>query len=720
MSDLPSELELFEFENKLRSMISELVNPIFSKFAYHEEQLGSLVILNKQNEEMMKNLEVNFQKTVVKMLPAEQFNKIISDLYSQRKATDTENSIRFEGISSRVDFMNHQFSDMQIRVKSLEENNKNLKRYFDDQSTAVRKFKEETSAKLTEMEVSIASSSQSNIDLIETFGEQIRTNAACINEINQKALPELSLLIEKTNPRFLNVEKAVRGLIEVRVLPEEITKLQNKIDYDIKKSYKLNSQEIQLVKEYLDKMLRVEISCGISDTLLQILDARQIKKLIPVVENQLTDYSNSNDLVPDDSDTDSPILKSLLHTKTLGRNKEMGEKILEAKAKLQQEDKIVPRLSSFHSPNPRKIDSEPKSPDKPSESERPFIAEKPSSPPKSFTEEPVPSELSTKRIEIVRSDLPSIEEFPRPAEVPSIRADASQTSLLKEIDDKSSEVSFDPIAFQEQLIQLTVEVRYLQSLKEESLSQMIACSASLKDRVSEAQREFCTSVMIMNEENKQLAKQRLKDLSDINATLHSSLSAMYEKVNCISSIEERINRANSAIQGSVEAKKMIYKLLAQDEEDRKSLQLTGYIENKQAGGKSKSMLRPKLSVSIKPECMSCTGQNPLVFTAFKMACLNYSPSDLQYGTKTYQRKELIQKLGEAIERISEGSKGMLGIERVLPMFINDESSVRLKSSNKARTASRYILDVSSSKLILDPETPIRSRREIKSMHKYPL
>ena len=43
--------------------------------------------------------------------------------------------------------------------------------------------------------------------------------------------------------------------------------------------------------------------------------------------------------------------------------------------------------------------------------------------------------------------------------------------------------------------------------------------------------------------------------------------------------------------------------------------------------------------------MSCSGQNPVIMTAFKMACLNYSPSVIKYRHRTFTRKQLISVLG---------------------------------------------------------------------------
>mmetsp|Transcript_86033 Transcript_86033/g.216574 ORF Transcript_86033/g.216574 Transcript_86033/m.216574 type:complete len:593 (+) Transcript_86033:132-1910(+) len=56
----------------------------------------------------------------------------------------------------------------------------------------------------------------------------------------------------------------------------------------------------------------------------------------------------------------------------------------------------------------------------------------------------------------------------------------------------------------------------------------------------------------------------------------------------------------------------------------------------EGGAKSKDPV-----VRVDNRCLSCSGQAPLVLSAFKMACLQYSPSPVEHGGSQYDRGDLL-------------------------------------------------------------------------------
>lgn len=75
---------------------------------------------------------------------------------------------------------------------------------------------------------------------------------------------------------------------------------------------------------------------------------------------------------------------------------------------------------------------------------------------------------------------------------------------------------------------------------------------------------------------------------------------------------------------------LILILLQCDEKDKQNIQLTGYNE-RQARNKERQV------VSVKQECASCSKFSPGIFTAFKMACLTYNPSKINYKDRVLTR-----------------------------------------------------------------------------------
>lgn len=57
---------------------------------------------------------------------------------------------------------------------------------------------------------------------------------------------------------------------------------------------------------------------------------------------------------------------------------------------------------------------------------------------------------------------------------------------------------------------------------------------------------------------------------------------------------------------------------------------------KDTGMKNSTMKKKKdseINVQVDKKCLSCSGQSSTVLSAFKLACLNYNSSKVEYNTK---------------------------------------------------------------------------------------
>lgn len=48
-----------------------------------------------------------------------------------------------------------------------------------------------------------------------------------------------------------------------------------------------------------------------------------------------------------------------------------------------------------------------------------------------------------------------------------------------------------------------------------------------------------------------------------------------------------------------------------------------------------------INIKMDKKCLSCSGQSSMVLSAFKLACLNYSSSPVEYNKKIFEKTELI-------------------------------------------------------------------------------
>ena len=116
------------------------------------------------------------------------------------------------------------------------------------------------------------------------------------------------------------------------------------------------------------------------------------------------------------------------------------------------------------------------------------------------------------------------------------------------------------------------------------------------------------------------------------------------------SFNRSIDSFNRSLQLLVELSRITLVLLQQDESDRESIALFGVKDSKHASSRSISLSKP--SITIDKQCLSCSGQPNFVTTAFKIACLAYSPTSVVFKETVYERSEMLEIQKRIIDGIS--------------------------------------------------------------------
>lgn len=138
---------------------------------------------------------------------------------------------------------------------------------------------------------------------------------------------------------------------------------------------------------------------------------------------------------------------------------------------------------------------------------------------------------------------------------------------------------------------------------------------------------------------------RKRDQSDFGAEI-KGLNQKAENIEGqYGAINEKICVVNKNMELVLESMRIMNALSKQDETDRESIALMGYKEGK-------NLKSSKPVVSIEKQCLSCTGQGSVVLTAFKIACLAYSPSPIIFQGITYTRKDLIDIQAQILSSIN--------------------------------------------------------------------
>ena len=126
----------------------------------------------------------------------------------------------------------------------------------------------------------------------------------------------------------------------------------------------------------------------------------------------------------------------------------------------------------------------------------------------------------------------------------------------------------------------------------------------------------------------------------------------------------------------IEINLITYHLLLQDEEDKKSIHLTGM--------KDRTKEPQKPIIDFDQEKFLCQGSQ--IWQAFKIACLAYNPTPLFYRETLYQRQELIEHMGNIIKsswmKIIPNSN--IKEKKIIELQKKNPSRARLNSSYTSR------------------------------------
>lgn len=121
MLELKRELEWFSFENRIRTLIYENIQPITDKIDRYEKLISGFKIENETNKKLVNDFEFNLSKMNkrVTLLLGIFFNLIFSNLELQNKMNQFENmfmkfenniKIEFQKINSKYEFVNNKLS----------------------------------------------------------------------------------------------------------------------------------------------------------------------------------------------------------------------------------------------------------------------------------------------------------------------------------------------------------------------------------------------------------------------------------------------------------------------------------------------------------------------------------------------------------------------------------------------------------------------------------
>eukprot|EP01017_Pseudomicrothorax_dubius_P019492 TRINITY_DN2143_c0_g1_i5.p1 TRINITY_DN2143_c0_g1~~TRINITY_DN2143_c0_g1_i5.p1 ORF type:complete len:349 (-),score=64.67 TRINITY_DN2143_c0_g1_i5:3-1049(-) len=179
------------------------------------------------------------------------------------------------------------------------------------------------------------------------------------------------------------------------------------------------------------------------------------------------------------------------------------------------------------------------------------------------------------------------------------------------------------------------------------------------------------------------------DLMHIESKISSTSNKLNQKFKALS---QNINSFRSEFDALVEVISMMGNLLKQDEVDRtniglygmkeKKIPMEGHEDSKPPKGVSKQIRPELLPITLDRNCLNCSSDIRLTYDAFKIACLIYRPTNVNFGARSFRRVDLIDLM---LGKVSE-----IGLKPIPPRSPLKKTVESLMSSRQENIGLRSI------------------------------
>lgn len=182
--------------------------------------------------------------------------------------------------------------------------------------------------------------------------------------------------------------------------------------------------------------------------------------------------------------------------------------------------------------------------------------------------------------------------------------------------------------------------------------------------VTKTQEEFRVKVDLLSNDIKSAIKLQKRELSDMKTDQQSILVHLQESSEFLDTSRSRLDSVCRSSDSLIECLKIQNSLDQQDENDRESIALLGHkAEPCVSGAYSTRNSRPP--ITLDSSCMSCSNQKAVVIHAFKIACLLYMPSTVEFYGNSYHRQTLLEAQKHILDCVQDSPVEKPGILQFL-------------------------------------------------------
>lgn len=675
-------LEWMSLENKARKLVKELVEPTIRRAIEDREQLAKVIRETERHSGKMDEFEFALHKIYKKLAIIDDVNKRQTDLEGTQRSLDTRLVQQTQTLKADTEAL---ALDIQHKADTI----KTFERQLDSSASQLRGFSESLLKIRSELQAdlqavqskaleAVEESKAAVAELRETLGA-LETQQARVNVQLGDAGAEvtahtkvIAALRAKTDKQEL--EKA--PVSSVLDLKKELEKLHLKILGDkenVERRLKLLKDSVTMQGPYPQQLL-------VTEWLHEVLDSRQLRKLTETEVGKYNSWLEIDTLHYDLRPGIETALQRALAVQESLRVEKLGSRDLDESTqgrsrarRVQDQDSLKQRGSDesgdmVHELAPkavRKPSRESFARSRRSDSDR---SVSPDEVPRSREElNPTPQFRQDRRTSVLKPAPPNQEHasaYQRKSRLDSAKPEEGDTAPRAETAKSSifsaqgqdfvafytdSEDSHreDPDAIQELRMQVEELGQRLSTELAIMRDELTSKQGDTLQQVKES-AEMCASLaQQVLAESAAFNNQRKRDKADVATditTLKATQQSLKTEVAAATATLERFAQLFTHI---IEYCRIGIALSSQDEDDRQSIALMGYKENRPQS-RPGSALKPPV-VSVDRQCLSCAGQASVVISAFKVACLAYAPTPISYRKAIFQRRELLEIQNRVLE-----------------------------------------------------------------------
>jgi hypothetical protein len=797
------DFDVYSFENKVRVMIIELINPTVRRMGELQESMEEVFRHDMIHQKRLDAMEFNWSTFQSKLVLIDEVFKIAQDLKSNNQIFESEINQKIQSITGNVQKAVHKVDDMNMKILTIDENFKTARTEITEYANTVNYLKsaiieeQKTLARVVEKQVADMKK------LWMKTSDRLDKAEHAVLAFTDNSLPKMMADVEKNFRMIREIKKDLKESADKKVDLVEFAKLKKTLQFDqdkIKENIDSLASNHSKTEEYLENFLPIEQWNAISEAICK-LHPKHLKAFIEHDEAKMEQLRSKTQA---EHTSIQELVSKALHSYEQHISRREIMKIEVEKAELEKVSalnrarngssnrRIVYDSSSELKRQNKRRDKRRHLPSDHSPSET--FPRPPSSNNTSDKHEIVPGEQinevdeksaditkvdelkeEEKRLNGLENDLQEKREenkaqenkeqlvdefgegkvedeqrFGERSQVFNEKVDIIENLEVNRFEgnsffrympgSESSESNELPLASagfyhdmpKVDLSGIEAEIQILRSQQEDIMQkqqELLAASQSNSEKIDNTackleefmatvstqqgniETDLKTNLSLIHEEIKQIILRNKQEKTDLVRQISLYHSDFKSSTSNLDKIELTLSTLTESFTSLSEIFKIIHLLTSQEEEDRQSLQLLGYSESK----------TQKPYISLKSDCMSCSGQNPTILSAFKMACLNYSPSGIKYKQRTYTRKQLISVLGSLVNHSLSQSTSRapryaseLGSYQSIPTLIEESLPQARHKYNRSQFIE--LPSLNASKLFSEHETPFSSTREIRKLN----